>query len=111
MLPSSRRPLSCSPTLQLKGMSTKFLISKALKEVRFHLARSGEASAALQKFLTLNYQTLKSSTSYRVPILIRESSDIVPSVTARFEKGREVKTSLEGLDDKVIEGTIKDLLK
>lgn len=92
-------------------MSAKFAISTALKEVRFHLSQSGETSAALQKFLSSNYATLKSATNNKVPILIREASGISPSITARFEKGREVSTPLEGLDTKAIESAVKSLLK
>lgn len=92
-------------------MSARFVVSTALKEVRFHLCQSGETSAALQKFLASNYETLKASTNYKIPVLIRESSGLVPSVTARFEKGREVKSKLEGLDSKAIEEAVKSLLK
>lgn len=92
-------------------MSAKFVISKALKEVRFHLSQSGEASAPLHKFLASNYETLKAATSHKIPVLIREASGLSPSVTARFEQGKEIKNNLEGLDSKGVEEAVKSLLK
>lgn len=92
-------------------MSTKFAISTAVKELRFHLSQAGTGSAPLRSFLTKNYPVLKSSTNYKIPVLIREAYGVAPSITARFEKGREVKNSLEGLDEKAIEDAVKTLLK
>lgn len=92
-------------------MSAKFAISTALREVRFHLSQTGEASAALHKFLASNYETLKSATNYKIPILIRESSGIAPSITVRFEKGREVSAKLKGMDTSAITAAVSSLLK
>lgn len=90
---------------------SKFVVSTALRELRFHLSQTGEASIPLRNFLVKNYPSLKSSTNYKLPILIRESFGVPPSITARFEKGREVKNSLDGLDEKAIEESVKSLLK
>lgn len=92
-------------------MSAKFVVSKALREVRFHLSQTGEASAPLQKFLGSNYEALKAATSHKIPVLIREASGLPPSVTARFEQGKEIKNKLEGMDSKAIEEAVKALLK
>ncbi|CAK7897604.1 hypothetical protein CAAN1_04S01728 [[Candida] anglica] len=89
---------------------SKFVIPTALKELRFHLSQTGEASVPLRKFLTTNYPTLKKAQP-SLPILIREAYGVPPTVTARFEQGREVKTSLEGLDNKGIESSLAKLLK
>lgn len=89
---------------------SKYVVSAGLRELRFHLSQTGEASVPLRNFLVKNYPTLKTSTN-NLPILIRESFGVPPSITARFEKGREVKSSLDGLDEKTIELTIKSLLK
>lgn len=89
---------------------SKFVVSTALKELRFHLSQTGEASVPLRNFLVKNYPTLKSSTN-KLPILIRESFGVPPSITARFEKGREVKNSLDGLDEKAVEEAVRALLK
>jgi len=90
---------------------SKFVIPTALKELRFHLSQTGEASVPLRKFLTSNYANLKTSTNAQIPILIRESYGVPPSLTARFEKGREVKSQLEGLDEKGIADALNALLK
>ncbi|ABN67274.1 NADH dehydrogenase (ubiquinone) 1 alpha [Scheffersomyces stipitis CBS 6054] len=90
---------------------SKFVLPQALKELRFHLSQTGEASVPLRKFLSVNYETLKVQSNYKLPILIRESYGVPPSLTARFEKGKEVKSSLEGLDENGIAKTLQDLLK
>lgn len=90
---------------------SKFVLPTALKEIRFHFSQSGEASLPLKKFLTKNYDALKTQSNYKVPVLIRESYGIAPSLTLRFEKGKEVKNNLEGLDESGIEQTFKSLLK
>ncbi|EMG47328.1 nuo-10.5 NADH-ubiquinone oxidoreductase 10.5 kDa subunit [Candida maltosa Xu316] len=90
---------------------SKFVIPTALKELRFHLSQTGEASVPVRNFLTKNYPTLKTQTKYQLPILIRESYGIPPTLTARFEKGEEVKTSLEGLDEAGVAKALNELLK
>jgi NADH dehydrogenase (ubiquinone) 1 alpha subcomplex subunit 2 len=89
---------------------SKFVFPAALKELRFHLSQTGEASVPLRNFLTTNYLAIKKSQP-QLPVLIREAYGVVPTVTARFEKGREVKTSLDGLDGKGIESSLQNLLK
>lgn len=82
-----------------------------MKELRFHLSQTGEASIPLRKFLTANYPTLKLQLNYKLPILVRESYGIPPSITARFEKGKEIKNNVEGLDLKGIESAFNELMK
>lgn len=90
---------------------SKFAVSTALRELRFHLSQTGEASVPLRNFLVKNYPTIKTITGNKMPVLIRESFGVPPSITARFEKGREVKNNLDGLDEKGIEEAVKALLK
>lgn len=91
---------------------SKFVIPTALKELRFHLSQTGEASVPLKNFLANNYAALKTSSGKSpIPILIRESYGVPPSLTARFEKGREIKSKLEGLDEQGIASALKELLK
>lgn len=90
---------------------SKYILPTALKELRFHLSQTGEASVPLRKFLSANYPALKTQLKNQLPILIREAYGIQPSVTARFEKGREVQNNLEGLDEKGIETALQQLLK
>lgn len=90
---------------------SKFVIPTALKELRFHLSQTGEASVPLRKFLTTNYSTLKQQTEYKLPILIRESYGIPPSLTARFERGEEVRKNLEGLSEGQVADALNEVLK
>lgn len=90
---------------------SKFVIPTALKELRFHLSQIGEASVPLRKFLTTNYSTLKQQTEYKLPILIRESYGIPPSLTARFERGEEVRKNLEGLSEGQVADALNEVLK
>ncbi|PSK39097.1 hypothetical protein C7M61_002410 [Candidozyma pseudohaemuli] len=90
---------------------SKIAVSAALRELRFHLSQTGEASKPLRTFLVKNYPALKTSTDYKLPILIREAFGVPPSVTARFEKGREVKNNLDGLKESEIEAAVKSLIK
>ena len=90
---------------------SKFVIPTALKELRFHLSQTGEASIPVRNFLTKNYPSLKTQLNYKLPLLIRESYGIPPTLTARFERGEEVKTSLEGLDEAGVEKALNELLK
>lgn len=90
---------------------SKFILPSTLRELRFHLSQTGEASVPLRKFLTTNYPSLKAQTKNQLPILIREAYGIPPSVTARFEKGKELKSELDGLDEKGIDTALQQLLK
>ena len=74
------------------------------------MSQTGEASVPLRTSLGANYAGLKLAQP-KLPILIREASGVPPSVTARFEKGREIKTSLEGLDNKGIQESLSSLFK
>ncbi|KAG7192470.1 ndufa2, NADH:ubiquinone oxidoreductase 10.5kD subunit [Scheffersomyces spartinae] len=88
---------------------SKFAIPTALRELRFHLSQTGEASVPLRNFLSKNYTALKGTS--KLPILVRESFGIPPSVTARFVGGVEKKTNLDKLDAQGIESALKDMLK
>ncbi|CAN3354483.1 hypothetical protein DICA3_C15500 [Diutina catenulata] len=92
-------------------MSAKFVVSGAVKELRFHLSQSGEASQPLRKFLTANYGALKAASNNSIPILVREAYGIKPSFTARLEKGKEVKKSLDGMDESAISEQVANLIK
>lgn len=90
---------------------SKFILPAALKELRFHLSQTGEASVPLRNFLSKNYASLKSQLNYKLPILIREAYGVPPSITARFEKGKEIRNKLEGLDERGIEDALNTLLR
>ncbi|ODQ82344.1 hypothetical protein BABINDRAFT_30156 [Babjeviella inositovora NRRL Y-12698] len=89
--------------------AAKFVLPVAVKELRFHLSQTGQASVPLRTFLTQHYPTLKKSNP-NVPILIREAYSVPPSITARFEKGVESKQSVDGLTAAQVDATFKSLL-
>ncbi|MCH0628620.1 L51/S25/CI-B8 domain-containing protein [Kocuria palustris] len=90
---------------------SKFVFGTAVKELRFHLSQTGEASVPLRKFLQANYAPLKQASDNKVPILVREAFGIPPSFTARFEKGKEIKKQLEGLTEKDIADQVATFIK
>ncbi|CAY68432.1 NADH-ubiquinone oxidoreductase [Komagataella phaffii GS115] len=89
-------------------MSSKFVFPKVVKELRFFLSQTGEASVPLRSFLTKTYPAIKKANP-TLPILIREAYGIPPSVTARLEKGHEVKTNLEGFSADQIAKTLQSI--
>lgn len=86
-------------------MSLKF--PKALKELRIHFGPSSQGSRAVKSFIEDNYASLK-KTNPSTPILVREALGIKPVAYARFELGKETKTSLETED---VGGAIKALIE
>ncbi|KAK8240570.1 thioredoxin-like protein [Phyllosticta capitalensis] len=91
-------------------MATKYAFSSAVKELRFALCQSSDASAATRKFLLRAYPTMKKHNP-ETPIMIREALNVEPKVYARYELGREKMVPLKGLDDASIESKITDLVK
>ncbi|GAB7344797.1 hypothetical protein MBLNU457_3259t1 [Dothideomycetes sp. NU457] len=91
-------------------MSGKYVFSKALKEVRFHLCQTSEHSNALRQFLLRAYPTMKHHNPH-TPIMIREALDIEPKIWTRYEFGKEKMEMLTGLDDKGIEGKVTEMVK
>ncbi|GMM38719.1 hypothetical protein DASC09_060580 [Saccharomycopsis crataegensis] len=86
----------------------RFSVPTAVRELRFHLSQTGEASVPLRNYLSEQYPTIKKSNP-ELPILIREAFGVPPTLYARFEHGREAKYSLEGLSSSAIEQTLKNL--
>ncbi|KAF1808810.1 NADH dehydrogenase, alpha subcomplex, subunit 2 [Eremomyces bilateralis CBS 781.70] len=91
-------------------MATKYAFAQTLKELRFHLCQTSEASAAARSFLVRSYPTMKKHNPH-TPIMIREASGVEPKVWARYEFGKEKVVPLNGMDDKTIEKTITELVK
>lgn len=89
-------------------MLAKLVLPKAVKEVRFLLSPSGDASKPLRSFIAQLYPALKSSNP-TVPILVREAYSVPPSITVRLEKGLEKQLAVEGLESGAIEARLKSL--
>ncbi|XP_018320483.1 NADH dehydrogenase [ubiquinone] 1 alpha subcomplex subunit 2-like [Agrilus planipennis] len=72
--------------------------SAALKELRIHLCQTSKTSEGVRNFIQNHYIKIKTSNP-KLPILIRECSDIQPKVWARYEKGKEVSAPLSNLSE------------
>ncbi|KAL4805893.1 thioredoxin-like protein [Aspergillus unguis] len=91
-------------------MSSKYVFTKGLKELRFLFCQTSEQSAATRLFLNRAYPTMKKHNPH-TPILVREASGTLPRVYARYALGKESMESLSGLSDQQIEEKITELVK
>ncbi|KAL2798484.1 NADH dehydrogenase, alpha subcomplex, subunit 2 [Aspergillus insuetus] len=91
-------------------MSSKYVFTKGLKELRFLFCQSSEQSAATRSFLLRAYPTMKKHNPH-TPILVREASGTLPRVYARYGFGKEKEEALSGLSDQQIEEKITQLVK
>ncbi|KAL4817754.1 thioredoxin-like protein [Aspergillus spinulosporus] len=91
-------------------MSSKYVFTKGLKELRFLLCQTSEHSAATRLFINRAYPTMKKHNPH-TPILIREAAGTLPRVYARYALGKEKVESLNGLSDKQIEEKVTQLVK
>ncbi|CDK26952.1 unnamed protein product [Kuraishia capsulata CBS 1993] len=89
-------------------MASKLVLPSIVKEVRFFLSQTGEASVPLRTFLSQSYPALRKANPDTL-ILVREAYGIPPSLTTRLEKGKEIKTSLEGLSPADIAKALKSV--
>ncbi|EHY57498.1 hypothetical protein ABEF95_012692 [Exophiala dermatitidis] len=91
-------------------MASKYAFTQGLRELRFHLCGSSQASEAARSFLKRAYPTMKHHNP-NTPILIREATGVEPKVWARYGYGKEKSESLSGLSDKEIENRVTELVK
>ncbi|XP_050222970.1 NADH dehydrogenase [ubiquinone] 1 alpha subcomplex subunit 2 [Mercurialis annua] len=81
-----------------------------LKELRILLCQSSPSSSSARAFVENNYKDLK-SLNPKLPILIRECSNIQPQLWARYDMGVERGIRLEGLSEAQISKALEDLVK
>ncbi|KAH3781677.1 NADH dehydrogenase [ubiquinone] 1 alpha subcomplex subunit 2-like [Dreissena polymorpha] len=91
-------------------MAAAVKFSKHLKELRIHLCQKSAASQGVREFIETQYVALKKSNP-KFPILIRECSSVQPSVTARYEHGKEARVPLQGKSSAEVLSTIQSLNK
>ncbi|KPI37707.1 NADH-ubiquinone oxido 10.5 kDa subunit [Cyphellophora attinorum] len=91
-------------------MAARYAFGSTLREVRFHLCSSSQASDAARTFIKRAYPTMKKHNP-ETPILIREATGVAPKVWARYAKGVERSEELSGLSDKEIEDKVSTLVK
>ncbi|PWN38283.1 NADH dehydrogenase, alpha subcomplex, subunit 2 [Meira miltonrushii] len=81
----------------------------ALKEVRFHMCQSGQASAGARQFIESSYKSIKQSNP-ELPFLIREASGAPARIFARFDRGVEKHAELDGLSASDVEKKVTELI-
>lgn len=86
----------------------RFNIASSVKELRFQFCQNGESSNTIRQYLSSSYPYIKKSNP-ELPILIREASGVSPTLYVRYEFGKEIKQSLEGLKTEQIETILKGL--
>ncbi|KAL4865812.1 hypothetical protein BDV12DRAFT_144767 [Aspergillus spectabilis] len=91
-------------------MSSKYVFTQGLKELRFLFCQTSEQSAATRSFLNRAYPTMKKHNPH-TPILVREAAGTLPRVYARYALGKEKEEALSGLSDQQIEEKITQLVK
>ncbi|KAI9372295.1 thioredoxin-like protein [Aspergillus egyptiacus] len=91
-------------------MSSKYVFTKGLKELRFLFCQTSEHSAATRSFLNRAYPTMKKHNPH-TPILVREAAGTLPRVYARYAFGNEKAEALSGLSDQQVEEKITQLVK
>ncbi|ORY75726.1 thioredoxin-like protein [Protomyces lactucae-debilis] len=102
-------------------MASKYAFSGTLKEVRrhsqpssltiqlrFHFCQTSEASTGLKQFLQKAYPVMKKHNP-STPLLVREAFGTPPKIWARYEKGREVSVSVDGLSTAEVEKQVQSL--
>ncbi|QDZ25084.1 subunit 2 of NADH dehydrogenase [Chloropicon primus] len=85
------------------------LVTKNLREIRFHLCQNSKGSEGLREFVKKNYKDLKTKNP-SFPFLVRECEGAEAKVWARYDKGVEKNVSVEGLTAKSVEEQLQTLV-
>jgi len=85
------------------------LVSQNLRELRFHFCQHSKGSEGLRDFVRLHYKDLKSKNN-GFPFLVRECQGAEAKVWARFGAGKETAVSVEGMNAKSVEDSLKELV-
>lgn len=78
-------------------MSKALRFAPAVKELRLHLCQKSLTSAGVRQFIEKFYVNLKQDNP-TTPILIRECSNINPTLWTRYEYGVEKQIPLTGMN-------------
>merc|ERR1711970_958048 len=79
-----------------------------LRELRIHHCQKAASSQGVRDFVEHNYVSIKKANP-TFPLLVRECSDIVPKVWARYEFGRETSLTLEDMTKEQVGEAIQKL--
>lgn len=89
-------------------MSKALRFAPAVKELRLHLCQKSATSEGVRKFIEQFYVNLKKQNP-TTPILIRECSNINPTLWTRYEYGIEKQTPLTGMNADQVFNAIENL--
>merc|ERR1712039_869474 len=87
----------------------KGLITRNLRELRFHFCQQSKGSQGLRDFVKQNYKELKTANP-SFPFLVRECEGTEAKVWARYDLGVEKSLSVEGQTAKNVETSLKEFL-
>ncbi|CAF0865008.1 unnamed protein product [Adineta ricciae] len=89
-------------------MSKVFRFAPAVKELRLHLCQKSSTSEGARKFIEQFYVNLKQQNP-TTPILIRECSNINPTLWTRYEYGIEKQIPLTGMNAEQVLNAVESL--
>ena len=87
----------------------KGLITRNLRELRFHFCQQSQGSQGLREFVKQNYKELKTKNP-SFPFLVRECEGAEAKVWARYDKGVEKSVSVENMTTKNVEESLQALV-
>lgn len=89
-------------------MSKALRFAPAVKELRLHLCQKSSTSEGVRQFIEKFYVNLKNQNP-ATPILIRECSNINPTLWTRYEYGIEKQIPLAGMNAEQVLNAIANL--
>lgn len=89
-------------------MSRALRFAPAVKELRLHLCQKSPTSDGARKFVEQFYVNLKQQNP-STPILIRECSNINPTLWTRYEYGIEKQIPLTGMSAEQVLNAVENL--
>ena len=91
-------------------MSKAFQFGQAVRELRIHLCQTSQASSGVRQFIDKHYVEFKKLNA-KIPILIREASNIQPKIYARYEFGKEDHLPLTNMTESQVLNALEKLAK
>ncbi|CAF3251525.1 unnamed protein product [Rotaria socialis] len=89
-------------------MSKALRFAPTVKELRLHLCQKSTTSAGVRQFIEKFYVNLKQQNP-ATPILIRECSNVNPTLWTRYEYGIEKQIPLTGMNAEQVFNAVENL--
>jgi NADH dehydrogenase (ubiquinone) 1 alpha subcomplex subunit 2 len=90
-------------------MSWKQSLGK-IRELRFIMCQMSEHSAGVRNFVEHNYMDAKKANP-AFPFIVRECSNAIPTITARYDFGIEKRVFAEDFSEAQVETSVKELVE